>query len=234
MALILNIETATDICSVALSKNGELLSLQEEKEGRSHAALLTTLMNRCFLETGLNLSDLQAVAVSKGPGSYTGLRIGVASAKGLCYALDIPLISVNTLQSMAANFMIQFPDTHETLLCPMIDARRMEVYMAFFDTKLNFTRETTATILEADFFKSMLNRQKIAFFGDGMPKLKELIGLQENSRFEPNVLPSANGMIKFSETSYNSGVFESVAYFEPFYLKDFFDSKQPDKSVFRQ
>lgn len=141
MALILNIETATDICSVALARNGEILSLQEGREAKSHASLLTTLISKSFEETECRLIDLDAVAVSKGPGSFTGLRIGVATAKGLCYSLDKPLISVNTLQSMAAAFMLKNPDTEDVTLCPMIDARRMEVYLALFNNKLEFTRE---------------------------------------------------------------------------------------------
>lgn len=233
MALILNIETSTDICSVALAQNGKVLSLHEEQEGKNHASLLTTLIIRCFDSIGLQLTDLDAVAVSKGPGSFTGLRIGVATAKGLCYSLDKPLISVNTLQSMASNFMNKYPEEKNIVLCPMIDARRMEVYLALFNSQLEFTRETMALVLDQGTINSLINGQKIAFFGDGMKKCRDLTGPHNLVSYHDDVLPTALGMVDFSEVSYNTENFESVAYFEPFYLKDFFTTAQPLKVPLR-
>jgi len=233
MALILNIETATDICSVALAQDGEVLSLQESREAKSHAGILTTLIFRCFDAAKFQLSDMDAVAVSKGPGSFTGLRIGVATAKGLCYSLDKPLISVNTLQSMAAAFMLKNPAAKEVTLCPMIDARRMEVYMALFNTNLEFTRETSATVLDAEVLNSLINRHNIAFFGDGMDKCRRLLGNNNYVSYHDQVLPTALGMVGFSENSYKTEKYESVAYFEPYYLKDFFTTAQPLKPPIR-
>jgi tRNA threonylcarbamoyladenosine biosynthesis protein TsaB len=230
MALILNIETATDICSVALARDGKLLALREEKEHRSHALLLTSFISQCVEEARLKLENLDAIAVSKGPGSFTGLRIGVATAKGLCYSLDKPLIGINTLQSMAANYMLTYPATNEMLLCPMIDARRMEVYTAIMHTDLTFKKDTAAEILTPLSFKTILDRQKIAFFGDGMIKAKSLFQDATNAIFNNEILPSALGMVEIAEKSYVNGNFESTAYFEPYYLKDFFHPGQPVKS----
>lgn len=227
MALILNIETATNVCSVVLAGDGKVLSLREEKEGRSHALLLTSFVSECMQEAGLQLNQLDAIAVSKGPGSFTGLRIGVATAKGLCFSLDKPLIAVSTLQSMAANFMLKYPESKQILLCPMIDARRMEVYTALLTTDLSFETAVSADILTPDSYKNTLNRQKIAFFGDGMPKFKSLCGDVTNAVFDETVLPSALGMVGFAENSYKTATFESTAYFEPYYLKDFFQPRQP-------
>jgi tRNA threonylcarbamoyladenosine biosynthesis protein TsaB len=227
MALILNIESATNVCSVALALDGKMIALREEKEGRSHALLLTTFIAQCLEIAGCKLPDIDAVAVSKGPGSFTGLRIGVASAKGLCFALNKPLLAVNTLQAMAATFMLKHSETENILLCPMIDARRMEVYSALLDSDLSFKKETCAEILTPDSYKNILNRQKIAFFGDGMTKMRALLEDATNAVFDDTILPSALGMLEFSEKSYQLHAFEDIAYFEPFYLKDFFHPGQP-------
>jgi tRNA threonylcarbamoyladenosine biosynthesis protein TsaB len=227
LALILNIETATSACSVALAREGEIIALQENNEGQSHARVLTTLIANCFSQTEFSLSDLNAVAVSKGPGSYTGLRIGVSTAKGLCYALAIPLISVNTLQSMASVVKTTEKIPETSLLCPMIDARRMEVYTAFFEQDFSFYRETAAVIIEPESFVDILQNRQVVFFGDGMKKLKQLINHQTKALFVELFEPSASGMVLFSEKSYNSNIFESTAYFEPFYLKDFYSTRQP-------
>lgn len=227
MALILNIETATSVCSVALSENGKLICFKENNEGQSHARLLTTLIRECIAEAGLSLNNLDAIAVSKGPGSFTGLRIGVSTAKGLCYSLDKPLVSVNTLLSMAALFKGIHQPGSDMLLCPMIDARRMEVYTAIFDFKLDFLLETSAKIIDNDSFTDFLNASDIAFFGDGAAKTIKILEKQENARFFTGFQPSARGMVGFSEDSYNKNLLESVAYFEPFYLKDFYSPRQP-------
>lgn len=227
MALILNIETATNICSVALALDGSILSLCENNDGQSHARLLTTLITECLTVAKKDLSMIEAIAVSKGPGSFTGLRIGVASAKGLCYALNVPLIAVNTLQSMASKFKSQTTSVEKILMCPMIDARRMEVYTAVFDQNLDFIRQTAATIIEKNSFVDLLEKNRIVFFGDGMKKTVQLIGNQENASFLHDFEPSASGMVDFSENSYKLGRFESTVFFEPFYLKDFYTPQQP-------
>jgi tRNA threonylcarbamoyladenosine biosynthesis protein TsaB len=233
MALILNIETATDVCSVALALDGKVLAIREELSGQSHARLLTTFISECMKEAGFQLSDLSAVAVSKGPGSFTGLRIGVASAKGLCYALDKPLLSVNTLQSMASNYLQHNKADEGTWLCPMIDARRMEVYTAFFNTNLEFEKETAAEVIEPGSFQAILDQHRVVFFGDGMEKTLQIFENQLNAVFDEVTLPSASGMVRFSEESYKNGKFEVVAYFEPFYLKDFFTGGQPSRPAIR-
>ena len=234
MALILNIETATDVCSVALALDGKIVAIREELSGQSHARLLTTFISECMKEAGFQLNDLNAVAVSKGPGSFTGLRIGVASAKGLCYALDKPLLSVNTLQSMASNFLLHNKVESDTWLCPMIDARRMEVYTAFFNTDLEFEKDTVAEVIEPGSFQEILNQHRVFFFGDGMEKTRQIFENHPNAIFNAVVQPSSAGMIQFSEESYKNGLFEVVAYFEPYYLKDFFTGGQPSVPSLRQ
>ena len=234
MALILNIETATDVCSVALALDGKTISLREEVSGQSHARLLTTFISECTREAGVQIGDLDAVAVSKGPGSFTGLRIGVASAKGLCYALDKPLLSVNTLQSMVYNYLLTHTVTFGTWLCPMIDARRMEVYTAFFNEKCGFERETAAEIIEHGSFHEILEKHPVIFFGDGMEKTRQIFENQSNASFAKDIKPSARGMVHFSEESYKNANFEVVAYFEPFYLKDFYTGRQPINPASRQ
>ena len=230
MALILNIETATQVCSVALSRDGKELVSREDHSGQSHARLLTTFISDCLQESGYQLHDLDALAVSKGPGSFTGLRIGVASVKGICYALDKPLIAVNTLQSMTSNFLMKESLPSGTWLCPMIDARRMEVYTAFFNQETGFERPTSAEVIEPGIFGEILDKHPVVFFGDGMPKIRHIFENHPNATFNSAILPSASGMIRFSEDSYKNGLFEDVAYFEPFYLKDFFTGRQPSKA----
>ncbi len=225
MALILNIETATDCCSVALSLDGKLLSLKESVSGQSHARLLTEFVELSVNEAGYKLADIDAFSVSKGPGSFTGLRIGVASAKGFCYGLDKPLIGINTLQSMASNFIIHHKCDSDTWLCPMIDARRMEVYTAFFNEHAEFEIATVAEIISPGIFDQILEKKKVIFFGDGMKKSRQILDNHSNAMFEPENYASATGMIPLSEKSYKSEKFEDVAYFEPFYLKDFFTGK---------
>lgn len=222
MALILNIETATDVCSVALAADGQLLSLREQQRGQSHAKMLTTFISECLSEAGVGKQELDAIAVSKGPGSFTGLRIGVATAKGLCYALDKPLIPVNTLLSMTFVCQQKVGYDSDVIFCPMIDARRMEVYTALIDSQLEFVRETSADILDSNSFSELLKFKKVIFFGDGMPKFRDVCTGSQNAVFADNILPSATGMCRFSENSYNASRFEEVAYFEPFYLKDFY------------
>ncbi|HNR20714.1 MAG TPA: tRNA (adenosine(37)-N6)-threonylcarbamoyltransferase complex dimerization subunit type 1 TsaB [Bacteroidia bacterium] len=221
MPLILHIETATDTCSAAISNNGKLITLKETVKTRSHASLLTVFIDEILKENKIAVADLDAVAASKGPGSYTGLRIGVATAKGLCYGAGKPLISVNTLQSMCAAFLMDKKFGDDYLYCPLIDARRMEVYFALFDEELRFIESTAAVILDEAFLANYLKKTKIYFFGDGAEKLKPLLAHNTNAIFETDFFPSAKGMIELAERKFNSNEFEDMAYFEPFYLKDF-------------
>jgi tRNA threonylcarbamoyladenosine biosynthesis protein TsaB len=225
LALILNIETATTLCSVALAESGKVISAKEANEGYTHAENLHIFIEKVLAEAGKSVKDIHAIAVGCGPGSYTGLRIGVSSAKGLAYALQIPLISVNTLQTMAASARQKIAEN--TLLCPMLDARRMEVYTAIFDRDLNFVKETSARILDEknlDFFKM---NQPVCFFGEGMPKCRTLLEAIPDAVFIDNVVPSSLAMAGLSFHKFQKEQFEDVAYFEPFYLKDFL-IKSPD------
>ena len=215
MAYILNIETSTKNCSVALAKNGEIIVCREIAEmGYSHAEKLHVFIEEILIEANLKFSDLKAVAVSQGPGSYTGLRIGVSAAKGLCYALEIPLIAIDTLEILASQISIE-----EGVIVPMIDARRMEVYSAIFDKNHQKIRETKAEILTEESFSDL--NQTVYFVGDSSQKAKTILK-KENFIFLDDVMyPSAKQMTKKSYTLFTNNRFENVAYFEPFYLKDF-------------
>ena len=217
MALILCLETATKSCSVALAKDGDLLHCKNEiSEKYSHSEQLTLFIESILSEQGIALVDLDAIAVSKGPGSFTGLRIGVSSAKGLCYALDKPLISVSTLESMASGMQKKYPNK---VYCPMIDARRMEVYTAFFQAGKQLT-DIEAHIVETDSFSKILSKEEVLFFGDGADKCQGFI-THVNATFIPNIYPSAKDMAAIAEKAFVKQQFENVAYFEPYYLKDF-------------
>lgn len=220
MALILAIETATPNCSIALGKDGVIVSLRERNEEKAHATLITVFIEEVMEESGYKLSDLDAVAVSMGPGSYTGLRIGVSTAKGLCYSLDKPLLGINTLQAMAYGFA-SATDEKDVLFCPMIDARRMEVFTAFFDKQNNTAKETSAEIIDHTSFSNILSERKVLFFGNGAAKCKESLSHSSNAVFIEGVVPSAQFIIPLAEAVYKKREFENVAYFEPFYLKDF-------------
>ncbi len=219
MPLILSIETSTKVCSVALHRGDTLLASSEILIERSHSKFITILIENLFSHSGEQMSDLDAIAVSKGPGSYTGLRIGVSTAKGLCYALEKPLIAISTLDSMAyeAN---RFNHT-KALLCPMIDARRMEVYNALFDAELHCLEEVNAKIIEENSFKELLDKQPVLFFGDGSQKCIKPFGENKNAIFIENVFPSAINIGVLALKAFEEKKFEDVAYFEPFYLKDF-------------
>ena len=222
MGWIINIETSTSICSVALSRGGKLVALKETAENRSHARLLSVFIDELLRENKLQAADLQAIAISKGPGSYTGLRIGVSTAKGLAYGLQIPLIAINTLQAMAAGFRQKHPDLAQAdhLLCPMIDARRMEVYAAFFDAENNFVRQTAADIIDNQSYSKFLAQTKVLFFGNGAAKCQAVLQ-HPNAIFVDNFEASAQHLVALSQKAYQAKDFVDVAYFEPFYLKDF-------------
>lgn len=223
MALILNIETSTQVCSVSLSIDGITTAIKESHTKNSHAEQLTLFVQQVLNEKGYALKDLDAIAVSKGPGSYTGLRIGVSTAKGLCYSLDKPLIAISTLEAMAAGMIdsMKDKDITDTLFCPMIDARRMEVYSAIFDANLNMTREIKAEIIDENSFKNELLSNKIVYGGDGADKCREALGSNSNAIFLDDFLPSSGFISQLAEAKFQSNKFEDVAYFEPFYLKDF-------------
>jgi tRNA threonylcarbamoyladenosine biosynthesis protein TsaB len=236
MPTLLHIETATNVCSVALSRNGQLLSLQESDVKNAHSSVLTTFIEEVFRSAGIKTSEIDAVAVSEGPGSYTGLRIGVATAKGLCYALDKPLISIPTLKAMASG-MLTFPivtrhPSPVTLLCPMIDARRMEVFSAVFDPEMTEIRETLAEIIDENSFTGLLKEHTIFFSGDGAAKCKPFLEEKDNACFLDDFQVSANYMIRLAEQKFLSGTFENLAYFEPRYLKDFIAGKPRVKGLF--
>ncbi|MBC2843464.1 tRNA (adenosine(37)-N6)-threonylcarbamoyltransferase complex dimerization subunit type 1 TsaB [Winogradskyella flava] len=221
MALVLNIETATTNCSVSLSKDGETLVLREDNSaGYSHAETLHVFIDEVFKTARLKSSDIDAVAVSKGPGSYTGLRIGVSSAKGLCYALNKPLIAIDTLESLAHQANIK-----DGYIIPMLDARRMEVYSAIYNSKFELFREINAEVLTEDSYRELLNQTKVYFIGNGVEKTKKLIQ-HSNAKFIEGKLPSANEMAVLSDLKYKKSDIEDVAYFEPYYLKDFVGIKK--------
>ena len=220
MAVILNIETSTRVCSVGLAVDGIITSLKETHVANSHAELVTLYAEQAINEAGYNFADIDAVAVSMGPGSYTGLRIGVSTAKGFCYALDKPLIAIDTLKAMAAGMIALIKDD-PFLVCPMIDARRMEVYAAVYDHQLQCIQKTEALIIDSGSFHDVLSDRPIYFGGDGAAKCKEVLGHQNNAVFLESFHPSAKFMASLSEKKYQQDQFEDVAYFEPYYLKDF-------------
>mgnify|MGYP000306416776 CR=1 FL=1 len=238
MALILNIETSTTVCSVCISRSGELIGIKESSEEKSHAKKLTIFIDDLLKNPGYNFDDLDAVAISKGPGSYTGLRIGVSTAKGFCFAKDIPLIAINTLQSMANGIIhkynsdeLKIEDFEESILVPMIDARRMEVYSAFFNSNGELVRDVKAEIIEENSYSDVLNKKKMIFFGDGSEKIHDILK-HKNAFFIENIDPSSKDMIQLSELAFEKKKFEDVAYFEPFYLKDFV-ATVPKKNIFK-
>lgn len=219
MAFILNLETATTVCSVSLAENGRQICARELDQGFTHAENLHGFILEVLKEAGLEARQLNAVAVSKGPGSYTGLRIGVSTAKGLAYALGVPLIAVDTLQIMSHK--ARSLATGEGFYCPMIDARRMEVYTAFYNTALDQVQPIEALIVDESSIQAFRQYSKIWFFGDGMPKCRELLSQLPAADFIDNCFPSASHMCELSFHKFQAGAVEDVAYFEPFYLKDF-------------
>ena len=221
LAYILNIETSTKNCSVCVSKNGEIVAIKELNNGNySHAEVLHPFINDVIREANITSEQLNAIAVSKGPGSYTGLRIGVSAAKGLCFALSIPLISIHTLQSLALSI-----STENALVVPMLDARRMEVYSAVFDSENNQIREIKAEVINEMSFLNYLAASKVYFLGDGAEKCKTSI-THSNAVFVDSKYPSAKEMSILSYDKYKKNDIEDVAYFEPYYLKDFLSNNR--------
>jgi len=221
--VILQIETATQVCSVALAANGDTIVSYDIDEPNVHASRLTLLITEAMQTQGLSFSDLAAVAVSKGPGSYTGLRIGVSTAKGLCYATDLPLIGVDTLAGMAEGFAAKYAGRidEKVWLCPMVDARRMEVYSAVYNSQLRLVSPLAATIIDAQSFDFVEPGQKIRLFGSGADKLEALFAGSEQVEVIPGFKNSAHHLSRLAYKAFMDQDFEDVAYFEPYYLKDF-------------
>lgn len=218
MALILNIDTATSVCSVALARDGKVIACKENNEGLNHSVLLGTYIEDILKENQTDTRQLDAVAISMGPGSYTGLRIGVSMAKGLCFGAGRPLIAIPTLQALALSVSARLQE--DALYCPMIDARRMEVYTAFFDKNNRTITATKAEIISENSFADILGRGKVYFFGDGSDKIKNTL-TTPNACYIEKVETSARNMSVLAEEYFAARQFADVAYFEPFYLKDF-------------
>jgi tRNA threonylcarbamoyladenosine biosynthesis protein TsaB len=229
MALILSLETATSVCSAALHDDDKLIAAEEYNIPQSTASHLSVLIDQLFKRTDLQPSQLRAVAVSAGPGSYTGLRIGVATAKGFCYALNIPLIAINTLELLAYQVASQNELLGNELLCPMLDARRMEVYTLLAAADLKIIEPTEAKIIDELSYQSWLEKNKILFFGNGSDKCKEMIR-HENAVFISGITPSAAKLGELAFRKFNSSQFEELATYEPYSLKDFM-VKKPKSTV---
>ncbi len=230
MALILNIETSTSVCSASLSDGDKIIGLKESFDDKSHASLLTVFIEELLSENNIDADKLQAVSVSEGPGSYTGLRIGVSVAKGICYAKNIPLIAVNTLQAMAVMTKEKTDTGDNIVFCPMIDARRMEVYSSLFNYDISIKRETIAEIIDENSYSKELTEYKIAFSGNGAEKCKGII-THNNAVFINDIYPSAKYTAQLAKQLFDKKEFKDTAYFEPYYLKDFI-ATIPKKKVF--
>jgi tRNA threonylcarbamoyladenosine biosynthesis protein TsaB len=235
MALILNIETASPVCSVSLSRNGITLGIRESDEDKSHATRLTIFIRELLEEQGIVADDLDALSLSMGPGSYTGLRIGASVAKGLAYGSGLPVIGIQTLKALAQGFTASHAaelstpaNTLPVLMCPMLDARRMEVYSALYDSDLNELSPVQALVLESHSFATLLHQHMICFFGTGSDKVPGVID-HPNARFFPGIRLSAAFQSVPAEAMFISGDFLDTAYFEPHYLKEFIASIPKNK-----
>ena len=224
MSLILCIETGTDICSVGIARDGELVSLRESAEGRDHAKHVGVFVDELLSQTGIAPDELDAVAVGMGPGSYTGLRIGVSFAKGLCYGLQIPLVAIGSLDALAEVAIedneagiLDVEAWDEALLCPMVDARRMEVYTRLYNAKGEPQSDVKAEIINEESFASVRATKQLVIFGNGATKCREVL----SDATYIDVAPSARGLARLAEQRLQAGQTEDIAYFEPFYLKDF-------------
>jgi tRNA threonylcarbamoyladenosine biosynthesis protein TsaB len=226
MSYILQIETATTSCSVALTHNRQTLAFKEINARNVHAEVITVYIDELITKSNITYVNLDAIAVSCGPGSYTGLRIGVSTAKGLCFALDKPLIAVETLAAMATGVVANHLVADDVLLCPMIDARRMEVYTAIFDKAGQIIKPTAAEIIDENSFANLLTSHNILFFGDGADKCRETLGNNPHAHFLPDFANSAVYLTNIATDKFNRKEFVDVAYFEPYYLKDFIAGKK--------
>lgn len=224
MSCILHIETSTEVCSVAVSQDGGRIFYQEDAQGQQHAVKLGVFVDEALSFIDSHAIPLDAVAVSCGPGSYTGLRIGVSMAKGICYGRDIPLVGLPTLEVMCVPVLLREELPEDALLCPMIDARRMEVYAAVYDRALHTVRQTSADIVDESSYLEFLEQHPVYFFGNGAAKCREKI-THPNAHFLENVRPLAKMMMPLAEKAIATGDYKDVAYFEPFYLKEFVATK---------
>ena len=221
MSCILNIETSTNVCSVAVSQDGSCIFNKEDHEGPNHAVILGVFVQEALSFIDSHAIPLDAVAVSCGPGSYTGLRIGLSMAKGICYGRDVKLIAIPTLELMCVPLLlVEKINEENALLCPMIDARRMEVYSQFFDRALNEVRSISADIVENNTYDDILAQQPVYFFGNGAEKCHEVL-THHNAHIIEGIVPLAKNMYPLAEKRMANEQFEDVAYFVPFYLKDF-------------
>ena len=226
MSCIINIETSTKVCSVALSKDKKILFNKEDYNGSSHAELLGVFVFDAVKFAEENDLRIDATAVSAGPGSYTGLRIGVSEAKGLCYGLDIPLIALSSLDIMA--YQVIQSGTEADYYCPMIDARRMEVYSAIYDKSMKKIKEVSADVIDENSYSEIISKGKTCFFGDGSIKCKNRI-ISPEVIFLDDIYPLAAGMVTLAEKKYEQKEFVDLAYFEPFYLKEFIATNAKNK-----
>jgi len=227
MSLILQVETATSVCSIALAENGRVLACREMDQRNAHAERITLFIDEVLNMTGKRYAELDAIAVSSGPGSYTGLRIGVSTSKGLSFALDRPLIAIETLAAMADGMSLRGMIPNESvLLCPMIDARRMEVFTAVFDTRGNVIIPVSAEIIDEYSFADLLQNNQMIFFGDGAEKCRDILSVHTNARIVNGFINSAAHLTKRATEKYKKKEFVDVAYFEPYYLKDFIAGKR--------
>lgn len=226
MALLLSLETSTQSCSAALHDDGALVSSKVIEIPRSAASQLAVMIDEVFQSANRKPQELKGVVVAAGPGSYTGLRIGVATAKGLCYALNIPIVSVDTLELMAHQFLEteKYIQNDNVILCPMLDARRMEVYCALLDQNLNYIEDVQAKVIEEDSFKDRIESTPIFFFGDGADKCKDTIK-HPNAHFSSGLIPLASSLGVLGYKKWKEGTYEDLVAFEPFYLKDFLIKK---------
>ena len=231
--MILCLETATPVCSVALNESCCTIALRETEGQNAHSEKITNFIREVMEVAEIDYKQLDAVAVSKGPGSYTGLRIGVSTAKGICYAADLPLMAIDTLEAMAYGMKAKLGSqiTDNDLLIPMIDARRMEVYAAIFDANLNKINDTAALVIDENSFEELLKEHRLWLFGDGAPKLKKVFENQPNISIIDGFKPSAAFMLPLADNALRERDFVDVAYFEPFYLKDFVAGKPHVKGL---
>ncbi|GHA68023.1 tRNA (adenosine(37)-N6)-threonylcarbamoyltransferase complex dimerization subunit type 1 TsaB [Pontibacter akesuensis] len=220
MPLLLALETSTTVCSIALFKGQQLLGASELQIEKSHSSHITVMIAQLVENCGATLHELSAVAVSGGPGSYTGLRIGTSTAKGLCFSLNIPLLEVSTLHGLAAQVTALTPNPERFLFCPMLDARRLEVYTCLLDHTLKEVLPIAPVVLEENTFAGELQERPVIFFGSGAGKFREMVNTKENALFVEGVLPNAKTIGELALAKYEQKAFEDVAYYEPFYLKD--------------